>query len=82
MEYMESQMQSRYDAADEMQRSLEDIKSSRGIKTTHLRGPSFHRSNWNWCAVYPHMNEDSPQGWGDTEDAAIQDLIDNYDAPS
>ncbi len=43
------------------------------ITTSHQYPPIPERC-FDWLAVIEHMNEDSPQGWGKTEEIAIADL--------
>jgi len=50
---------------------------SRKIVTSHEYPPIPIRS-MDWLAYFDG-NEEGPQGWGLTEDAAIADLIDNLD---
>ncbi len=49
------------------------------IITMHVYPPIPTRSN-DWGAYYDG-HEEGPQGWGATEQEAVRDLIDNYDAP-
>jgi hypothetical protein len=52
------------------------------IKTSFYAPPIPVR-NFDWSAWYDDLGEDgSPIGHGETEAAAISDLVDNYDAPT
>lgn len=50
------------------------------IITSHEYPPIPIRT-MDWLAYYEGDEDGGPQGWGSTEDEAIRDLIDNYDAP-
>ena len=43
------------------------------IKTQHIHPPIPMRG-FDWLATVDDMNEDSPQGWGSTEEKAVADL--------
>lgn len=59
--------------------TLAKAKSSRKIVTSHQYPPIPIRS-YDWLAYF-EGDEEGPQGWGPTEEAAIADLIENYDEP-
>lgn len=44
------------------------------IITDHVHPPIPIRS-FDWCAYFDSYGEDGPRGWGETEAAAIADLI-------
>ena len=49
------------------------------IKTDHIYPPIPIRE-YDWCAYYDGLEEDGPQGFGRTEQAAIEDLKRNTDS--
>ncbi|MBX3535802.1 MAG: hypothetical protein KF826_15755 [Xanthobacteraceae bacterium] len=48
-----------------------------GIITNFVNPPIPPRNN-DWCAYYDGREEGGPQGWGQTQAAAIRDLVVNY----
>jgi hypothetical protein len=51
------------------------------IATSFVFPPIPDRTH-DWAAWYDDQNEDSPVGYGRTEQEAINDLIQNYEAPN
>jgi hypothetical protein len=47
------------------------------IKTSNTYPPIPVRQ-FDWCAWYDGEEEAGPYGWGATEQAAIDDLVENY----
>jgi hypothetical protein len=54
------------------------MKRQRVVVTSHIYPPIPIRDN-DWLACFDGDEEDGPQGWGSTEQKAIDDLVDNYE---
>jgi hypothetical protein len=57
----------------------EDMTRPDWIKTSHICPPIPFRGH-DWCAYDDRLGEDaSPYGWGETEDEAIADLLEQME---
>lgn len=54
------------------------MSAQRKIVTSHVYPPIPIRS-MDWCAYYDGEEENGKYGWGATEEAAIKDLVENYE---
>jgi hypothetical protein len=63
-------------------KSFTDIGGRLVSVTCVLQYPPIPDRSCDWCAYYTDDQSDSPNcGWGETREAAIQDLVESYDDP-
>lgn len=62
---------------NETRSPLEITKEALGIKTEHWPKPIPPRE-FDWCAYYDGDEESGQYGYGRTEQAAVDDLTDNW----
>lgn len=56
---------------------MTEMKMNKKIITNFIYPPIPIRTN-DWCAYYDGEEENGNYGYGETEEAAVKDLIENY----